>query len=238
MTDLNQLITWLDRSVIDQGFRRVDPRSLTAPMIEFGKGDPVSEALASVGSEPSWGMVGQQLASYIFAGFDGLWLRRDKQVLQVVVSYSWKAVAQLDLNDVKGYSDQCWTITNALAKWLGTFQLSGTNLEVITKAAEGVITVPAEVKPLIEMMFELHLARTPITVVLAIGLGGLQPDLINASQTLNGNPFIKYTNGVPSVRQWLGAIDGLSLEAHGQTGTGSLNLKSLTSSLQFHRKAG
>jgi hypothetical protein len=89
---------------------------------------------------------------------------------------------------------------------------------------------------ILRTVLDLSYASAPTTVMLAIGMDGLSPDLVDSVQRLSGNPFLhddNFTFHLVGATLAVGAIDGTALSVHGRTQAGSMKLPELGRNLSF-----
>lgn len=145
--DWAQSLDVVGRALAQQRYRYVDPTSLTLQAVRFPVtvGDPLDSVLAAVSSQPNWVQVGQQLATLKEnPGFGGVWIRRDKEQLDLVIVYGF--TGRVTAGRVNTYVSQNWETVKHLPALLGSVTLDNTNLAVLARAFSAAVGVGAPTK--------------------------------------------------------------------------------------------
>lgn len=151
MASYTRTLYVLDRALYAQRFRRVDLKyvsttgAITVPM---SLGAQADAALQAVGRDPNWIEVSRQLAQLRLSGFAYVYIRRDKDDIELVPVYGFNGT--LTVPKVTGYFDFVWTVSSNLRQVLGSFNLSDTNWGVLARAAtslDGAPTPTEEASP-------------------------------------------------------------------------------------------
>lgn len=230
---------WLDYAAKAQGYWPVDLSSVpTSPARLPSSGDPsLDSAFAQLTADANWAQVARQLTSFgVLQGYTGFWLRRDKYDLEIAVAYSWTGV--INKRVIKPRVDALWVSTDSLAGRLGQMSFKGTNLDKVVQVATSFAENSWQAK-LAKLVVDLNFSTIPTVVFLAVGLGGLSPELTTAVENWSDIEFsrINKFKGVvvnPSLRTGLIDASGQYLRAHGITHSYSLSLPKLNDSFAVY----